>query len=110
MQTANSTFRWLAFVATLIGTYILTTTNTEYQWIGWFISFLSTSMWVYCAYKDGDIPRCTMEACFIFLCLKLNLAQKCSTKKFLEKYVSATYFFGFWKVCFVLKHKKKLYH
>ena len=66
MQTANSTFRWLAFVATLIGTYILTTTNTEYQWIGWFISFLSTSMWVYCAYKDGDIPRCTMEACFMF--------------------------------------------
>ena len=70
MQTANSTFRWLAFGATLIGTYILTTTNTEYQWIGWFISFLSTSMWVYCAYKDGDIPRCTMEACFMFLCLK----------------------------------------
>ena len=52
--------RWIAFAATMLGTWILTNTNVNLFALGWFISAISTIMWAYFAFKDKDIPRALM--------------------------------------------------
>jgi hypothetical protein len=47
--------RWFAFAFTMLGTWILTNTNTDYFSLGWGISAISTSLWAYFAYQDRDI-------------------------------------------------------
>ncbi len=48
--------RWLAFALTMLGTWLLTNTNIDLFALGWFISGISTGMWAYFGYKDGDVP------------------------------------------------------
>ncbi len=62
--------RWFAFAFTMLGTWLLTNTNTEYFSLGWGISAISTLAWAYFAYKDKDIPRGLMELCFVILCIR----------------------------------------
>ena len=62
--------RWIAFILTMLGTWLLTNTNFNFFSLGWGISGLSTIMWVIFAYKDKDIPRTLMEVCFVILCIR----------------------------------------
>ncbi len=62
--------RWLAFATTMLGTWLLTNTNIDLFALGWFISGISTGMWAYFGYKDGDVPRALMEVCFVLLCIR----------------------------------------
>ena len=62
--------RWIAFAATMLGTWILTNTNVNLFALGCFISAITTIMWAYFAFKDKDIPRALMEICFVFLCFR----------------------------------------
>jgi hypothetical protein len=43
--------RWFAFAFTMLGTWILTNTNTEYFSLGWGISAISTLAWAYLPIK-----------------------------------------------------------
>ena len=65
-----SGIRWLGFILAMAGVYILSGANTEVQWIGWSISCMSCSIWLYAGIKDQDIPRALME--FAYLCLALR--------------------------------------
>ncbi len=62
--------RWIAFALTMFGTWLLTNTNINYFSLGWGISAISTFMWTYFAFKDGDTPRALMEFVFILLCIR----------------------------------------
>ena len=62
--------RWVAFVLTMFGTWLLTSTNISFFSLGWGISAVSTAMWTYFAFKDGDTPRALMEFIFILLCIR----------------------------------------
>mgnify|MGYP001300649059 CR=1 FL=1 len=62
--------RWFAFSLTMLGTWLLTNTNINLFWVGWFISGISTIMWTYFAFKDKDTPRALMEVCFVLLCIR----------------------------------------
>jgi hypothetical protein len=62
--------RWIAFLLTMFGAWLLTNTNINLFSLGWFISAVSTGMWTYFAYKDGDTPRALMEFLFVILCIR----------------------------------------
>ena len=62
--------RWIAFLLTMLGTWLLTNTNINLFSLGWFISGISTTMLTYFAFKDKDVPRALMEVCFILLCIR----------------------------------------
>ena len=61
---------WIAFVLTMFGTWLLTSTTISFFSLGWAISAISTAMWTYFAFKDGDTPRALMEFVFILLCIR----------------------------------------
>ena len=62
--------RWIAFLLTMFGAWLLTNTNINHFSLGWFISAVSTGMWTWFAYKDGDTPRALMELIFVILCIR----------------------------------------
>ena len=62
--------RWIAFALTMFGTWLLTSTNISFFSLGWAISAVSTAMWTYFAFRDGDTPRALMEFIFILLCIR----------------------------------------
>jgi hypothetical protein len=51
----------------MISVFILSSANTQTQWIGWFISVIGCSFWVYIGYKDKDIARTLMELMYLAL-------------------------------------------
>ena len=59
--------RWIAFLLTMFGAWLLTNTNINLFSLGWLISAVSTAMWTYFAYRDGDAPRALMEFLFVIL-------------------------------------------
>ena len=62
--------RWFALLLCLAGTWLLTNTNINFFSLGWAISAVSTAMWTYFAYRDGDAPRALMEFLFVILCIR----------------------------------------
>ena len=63
-------WRWFGFVLAMIGAFILSGGNPDIQWIGWAVSSVSCSIWIYMGYKDRDVPRTLMELMYLFLAMR----------------------------------------
>lgn len=63
-------WRWLGFVLAMISVFILSSANISTQWIGWTLSCVSCSLWVYFGVKDKDIPRALMELVYLLLSMR----------------------------------------
>ena len=62
--------RWLGFVLAILGAYVLSDANPSTQWLGWAITTLSCSIWIYMGIKDKDIPRALMEVMYFLLAIR----------------------------------------
>jgi hypothetical protein len=60
-------WRWTGFSLAILSVFILSGANVNTQWIGWALSCVSCSIWVYMGYKDKDIPRTLMEVVYLAL-------------------------------------------
>ena len=58
--------RWIGFILAILGVYVLSSANISTQWLGWTISSISCTIWVYMGYTDKDIPRMIMELVYVF--------------------------------------------
>jgi hypothetical protein len=65
--------RWIGFILAILGVYVLSSANVSTQWLGWTISSISCTIWVYMGYKDKDIPRMLMELVYVFLSIRAIL-------------------------------------
>tara|TARA_E500000178_G_C16990873_1_gene740743 strand:- start:1460 stop:1708 length:249 start_codon:yes stop_codon:yes gene_type:complete len=63
-------YRWVGFFIALISVFILSSANTNTQWLGWCLSVIGCSLWVYIGYKDKDIARTLMELMYLALSLR----------------------------------------
>jgi len=63
-------WRWLGFILAMISVYILSSANISTQWIGWSLSCISCSLWVYFGIKDKDVPRALMELVYLILSMR----------------------------------------
>ena len=71
--TSTVPVRWLGFILAILGVYVLSSAKVETQWLGWTISSISCSIWVYMGWKDKDIPRMLMELVYVFLSIRAIL-------------------------------------
>ena len=65
--------RWIGFILAILGVYVLSSANISTQWLGWTISSISCTIWVYMGWKDKDIPRMLMELVYVFLSVRAIL-------------------------------------
>ena len=62
--------RWIGFIIAIIAAYILSDADVTTQALGWGLACVSSSMWVYFAVKDKDIPRAMMELMYMLLAMR----------------------------------------
>ena len=62
--------RWIGFILAILGVYVLSSANISTQWLGWTISSISCTIWVYMGWKDKDIPRMLMELFYLLLAMR----------------------------------------
>jgi hypothetical protein len=62
--------RWIGFGLAMLSVYILSSANISTQWIGWSLSVVSCSMWIYFGIKDKDWPRALMELSYLILSMR----------------------------------------
>ena len=63
-------YRWLGFFLAMTSVWILSSANVSTQWVGWTLSCISCSIWVYFGIKDKDIPRALMELSYLILSMR----------------------------------------
>jgi hypothetical protein len=63
-------WRWFGFTLAMLSVFILSSANISTQWIGWLLSCVSCSIWIYMGFKDKDIPRGLMECAYLLLSLR----------------------------------------
>ena len=62
--------RWLGFILAMLSVYILSSANISTQWVGWTLSCISCSLWIYFGLKDKDWPRALMELSYLILSMR----------------------------------------
>ena len=73
MRYLKNKDRWIGFALAVTSVFILSAANISTQWLGWTISSVSCTIWVYMGYKDKDIPRMLMELVYVFLSIRAIL-------------------------------------
>ena len=63
-------YRWIGFFLAMASVWILSSANVSTQWVGWTLSCISCSIWVYFGIKDKDIPRALMELSYLILSMR----------------------------------------
>lgn len=63
-------WRWAGFILAITGAVLLTGGNVQYQWVGWAISCVSCSIWIYMGWHDRDMPRALMEVFYLLLAIR----------------------------------------
>ena len=63
-------YRWIGFFIAMISVFILSAGNPETQYIGWLLSVISCTLWVYIGYRDRDIARSLMEMMYLALSVR----------------------------------------
>lgn len=63
-------WRWLGFILAMMSAFLLSSGNTEIQWIGWAIACFSCTIWVRMGIKDKDTPRALMELMYLLLAIR----------------------------------------
>ena len=63
-------YRWIGFFMAMLSVFILSSANPATQWIGWSLSLVGCSLWVYIGYKDRDIARTLMELMYLALSIR----------------------------------------
>jgi len=62
--------RWAGFILAMLSVYILSSANISTQWVGWTLSCISCSLWIYFGLKDKDWPRALMEVSYLLLSMR----------------------------------------
>jgi len=62
--------RWIGFFIAMTSVWILSNANISTQWVGWVLSMISCSMWVYFGWKDRDWPRMLMEFMYLIMSMR----------------------------------------
>ena len=63
-------WRWLGFILAMMSAFLLSSGNTEVQWIGWAIACFSCTICVRMGIKDKDTPRALMELMYLLLAIR----------------------------------------
>ena len=63
-------YRWVGFFIALISVFVLSSANSSTQWLGWSLSVVGCSLWVYIGYKDKDTARTLMELMYLALSIR----------------------------------------
>lgn len=69
-QQLKHIWRWLGFILAIAGALLLSGGNPDVQWLGWAVSSVSCTIWVYMGYRDRDIPRALMELMYLILAIR----------------------------------------
>jgi hypothetical protein len=62
--------RWIGFGLAMMSVFILSSANISTQWVGWLLSVVSCTMWVYFGYKDRDWARTLMELMYLVMSMR----------------------------------------
>ena len=62
-------WRWLGFILAMVSAFLLSSGQSEIQWIGWAVACFSCSIWIRMGMKDKDTPRALMELMYLEIIL-----------------------------------------
>ena len=63
-------WRWLGFILAMVSASLLSSGQSEIQWIGWAVACFSCSIWIRMGIKDKDTPRALMELMYLLLAIR----------------------------------------
>ena len=63
-------WRWLGFILAMVSAFLLSSGQSEIQWIGWAVACFSCSIWIRMGVKDKDTPRALMELMYLLLAIR----------------------------------------
>ncbi len=61
---------WLGFILAMVSAFLLSSGQSEIQWIGWAVACFSCSIWIRMGMKDKDTPRALMELMYLLLAIR----------------------------------------